>query len=531
MKPTYSSKPDPNDFCETVTANICTTTTSYNVVAGRGLPTDSNSGPTKPDVTPAPKIPFGQFANAGNMKRAVTTATTTISFCTKVTGCGFADITSTTEATSTATPMPYVIIPKSPKRVGNIRTVLRAQTSNDFFESASNTLGTIFFFAPALTKNQVDFIRDTDEIDEIYIPRGNPTYKYWLKIDNPGVEEAQVGHGPMLLEDLYENLPGIHERLPTEEHKGTRSGDQDQVSKRDEESHETELQEMVLLSWHNNRGQIPKEGSFNYDENAGKGTFIYSVDYGVNPSHPEFKDIPMSYIYPGPIMANTPREQYAGHGTKCLAKAVGKTLGIAKRASAIVIVIEKDTYFSEHWLDALVRIHEDMRSKGRGPKSSVNMSIQIMPGLMTRGYKRMMAYLIRQIQGLGAVVVTGSGNCPSSSMVPQGYPALYRDPADPDYIEELLVVGGSASDGQMLTRHCRAPYVQVFAPSMDVKVPEPGGNEYQNGVGTSYGKSHTLFSAFFTSSSLSTNHHLFPIRSFPSGGGPGSLFPEYRPLS
>jgi hypothetical protein len=86
--PTYSP-PDPDDdICETATATICTYTESFGVVAKR--PADKPTA-IEPTITPAPEVraPFEEHLLLE--KRDTTTATSTVSFCTVVTGCGASD--------------------------------------------------------------------------------------------------------------------------------------------------------------------------------------------------------------------------------------------------------------------------------------------------------------------------------------------------------------------------------------------------------------------------------------------------------
>jgi len=99
--PEYPEQPDPDEhMCETATASVCTYTTSFGVVGKRDL--------ASPTITPASRVPFAEFLRLGK-RDETTTTTTTISFCTQVTGCGATDITETSSATSTATPTAYVI--------------------------------------------------------------------------------------------------------------------------------------------------------------------------------------------------------------------------------------------------------------------------------------------------------------------------------------------------------------------------------------------------------------------------------------
>ncbi|KAL3443670.1 hypothetical protein BJX65DRAFT_311644 [Aspergillus insuetus] len=111
-KPTYLDSPDPEDLCKTATASVCTTTLSYGIVAKRAA--------ERPTPTQAPQISFEE-GSPKLTKRAVTTTTSTISFCFQVTGCSASEITTTTSIESTATTVARVVIPRDPGNTATIR--------------------------------------------------------------------------------------------------------------------------------------------------------------------------------------------------------------------------------------------------------------------------------------------------------------------------------------------------------------------------------------------------------------------------
>lgn len=353
-KPTYPDKPDPEeDSCKTATADVCTTTLSYGVVAKRSVD--------------APRIPFTEFRKLG--KRAVTTTTSTISFCTRVTGCGETDITKTTTAASTATPNIRVVIPRDPKNVAGLRSALQRQLPGDsgFYESQTNELGTIFFFIPSFTDAETDTIRNHAEVADAYIPRGELTVGYWGGIRNPS-SQAKEHHGQ----------------------NGTEAGTRRSSHvKRAELVDSNVLNPMVLLSWPPNTGGVPPFGDYKYDSSAGEGTYVYSVDFGATPSHPEFSDIQsFTPLFPQPFAESGFTESDdKKHGTGCLSKAVGKTVGIARKARVTATIINFKTHINEHWLDGLAKVHQDIYVKGRGTKTAVNFSVCLPAGHLPSAYQ------------------------------------------------------------------------------------------------------------------------------------------------
>lgn len=352
-KPTYPDKPDPEeDSCKTATADICTTTLSYGVVAKRSVD--------------APRIPFTEFRKLGN--RAVTTTTSTISFCTRVTGCGETDITKTTTAASTATATIRVVIPRDPKNVAGLRSALQRQLPGDsgFYESQTNELGTIFFFIPFFTDAETDTIRNHAEVADAYIPRGELTLDFWGGISNPSTQPKE-SHGK----------------------NGTKAGARRSIHiKRAELVDSAVLNPMALVSWPPNTGGVPLYGDYKYDSSAGEGTYVYSLDFGATPDHPEFSDIQsFAPLFPQPFaLSGFTENDKKRHGTACLSKAVGKTVGIARKASITATIINFETHISEHWLDGLAKIHQDIYARGRGTKTAVNFSVCLPAGHLSNAY-------------------------------------------------------------------------------------------------------------------------------------------------
>ncbi|KAL2126620.1 hypothetical protein VTI74DRAFT_527 [Chaetomium olivicolor] len=460
IKPTYPLQPDPEeDSCETATASICTTTLSYGVVLKR------DAGAAL--ATPAPWIPFEEFRKLS--KRAVTTTTSTITFCTKVTGCGATDITETSSIAATATPTPRILIPRDPKNVDGIRSSIRQQPAgtNTFWESKTDRLGTIFFFVPSLTDEQTNWMRQHPQVLDAYVPRGQLTANMFGLVSNPSVGER-----------LGDDERADNSTAPTR-----RSA----LSKRAENVDHNAPQDMTLISWPPNAGEVPFTGDYKYDSSAGDGTYLYSCDYGLLPTHPEFSDIRSIFpLFPGPNPKSDWMENdEKRHGTACMSRAIGKTVGIARKARLVATVIDYDKYIYEHFLDALAQIHDDIYIKGRGTKSVVNISISISTHLLTAAYLEKMAWLFRELHSLGVVIVTGSGN---KRRYPYGYPALFGDPQDPNYIPDLIVVGSVIAEGVRGT-HSNADWLTCYAPGYGLRIAEGNTDiaaDYRSASGTSY---------------------------------------------
>ena len=93
--------------------------------------------------------------------------------------------------------------------------------------------------------------------------------------------------------------------------------------------------------------------------------------------------------------------------------------------------------------------------------------------------------MIREIIQLGAVFVTGSGNVREA--YPSGYPALFGDPNNRNFIPDLIVVGAVLGTGTKMD-YSDAPWVTCYAPGYtEVATSDyahyPSG--YRTGRGTS----------------------------------------------
>lgn len=224
--------------------------------------------------------------------------------------------------------------------------------------------------------SEEDQLKAFSEVANVYTPRGTLT-RAWFP-ENPANEP----------EDPYEEPPSFFRDVTHPATNGTYLR-RHMLEKRAEiaqpwyagiRAKQTMTSEMVMLSWPPGSGPIePYSGYYKYDDSAGQGTFVYSCDKGISPQHTEFSDVSIRGLFPGPyplnaIMENDPEH----HGTKCMGKAVGKNVGVARRAQEVVAtVFDHDKQIYETWLDALAKIHEDIRAKGRGTKSVVNVSISI----------------------------------------------------------------------------------------------------------------------------------------------------------
>ena len=163
----------------------------------------------------------------------------------------------------------------------------------------------------------------------------------------------------------------------------------------------------------------------------------------------------------------------------------GAKLGLAKKTLMTGTVINYEKRINDHWLDALVKIHEHIVAGARGKSAVVNLSASISRTQLSPAYLEKMAYIIQAIIDTGAVFVTATGNTPG---YPQGYPALFGDPDNANHIPDLIVTGAVQSDGQTYDAYCMADWVTVYAPGAYIPLPNPsaGLDRYTYAGGTSY---------------------------------------------
>lgn len=332
----------------------------------------------KATITPAPqaRAPFEEHFL--HHKRETTTATSTVSFCTVVTGCGASDIDETESIVDTEVPRPYVVILRNPKVVSDGLRVTIGFLSEDFYESRTDFLGTMFFFIPSLTTAQMDSIAAFAEVAEVYTPRGTLTQDLF-PFNPANIPENPDEEPPSFFRNVTHFEPnGTYMRRHVLEKKAEIA----QPWYADTHApNEPMTMEMVMLSWPPGNGPVlSSSGFYRYDDSAGRGTFVYSADRGISPQHNEFSEVKIRGLFPGPhpVSAIMENDDWNFHGTKCVAKAVGKNVGVARRAEEVVVAIwDYHKQIFETWIDALAKIHEDIRSKSRGTRSVVNISISI----------------------------------------------------------------------------------------------------------------------------------------------------------
>ncbi|KAI4143814.1 MAG: hypothetical protein L6R39_004445 [Caloplaca ligustica] len=253
-----------------------------------------------------------------------------------------------------------------------------------------------------------------------------------------------------------------------------------------------------------------KQDGYHFDDTAGQGTRIYIIDSGLDLTHKEFKDYNPDWMYAGPYAEKSQSDSlkddtYAPpHGTAMASVAVGIEQGVAKKASLTVVRsdgftkqdgngLDRRTFLPETWIDGLKQVYDDIHDKvknGEDPKAVINMSWGVAKFLQHPEYDDVIhhtfANLLKSIDSLNAVMLAASGQ-----------PALFRPTVDtwPQLLAEtevpnLIVVGGIDDDGTRDDSTRDAPFVKVYANSVDVDVADARNGDYRTTDGTSPGEDH-----------------------------------------
>ncbi|KAF1959588.1 subtilisin-like protein [Byssothecium circinans] len=355
-----------------------------------------------------------------------------------------------------------------------------------FYESASPHLGTMFFFLHSITDEQVTRLKERSSelgIQDIYVPFGQLTIENKPYL-NPDIEALQ---------DVYANTSNVTE------HTGHETTDTSKLFQKRGKSQEMNTHPaLATLSWDpESADPTEKNPIFFYDDSMGEGTFLYSIDFGAVLSHNEFTELRPSPIrvspYPPSDIGDSPPTSVKPgfHGTCMMAIMAGKTLGTARKATITFTAIDYQKYVYEHFIDALLKVYDDIKSKENGEKAIVNMSLSFLilekalfemepdPATLvaagSESFADTLALIIRRLIEMGVVVVTGSGN--QKNLPVSGYPAKFKDPNNRNHIPDLIVAGSTTHWGSLGALSQEADYIDIWAPGDQVRCTNPPQGE------------------------------------------------------
>ncbi|KAK4210470.1 hypothetical protein QBC37DRAFT_390473 [Rhypophila decipiens] len=298
-------------------------------------------------------------------------------------------------------------------------------------------------------------------------------------------------------------------------------------------SQEAAKDNLVLLSWPPNEKRIKKvsdlKGEYYFENHDGQNdgdANVYILDSGASIAHEEFakSDVNFEWIHVDRDLDGTMPENdglYKGHGTAMLSVVAGERLGVMKSGRVVIVRMprrfEAGTSKPQDYLLGLSSIitHLAARRPRQPPdpvdnsppiRTVVLLALMWSPRELSPTVPRerampnpfWMKMLITDLKDLGALVVTGSGNLGHKYPDIDGLPAIFGNPNDPNYCDNLLVVGGTKTDG--LTKYSRGGFDKakglphVYAPGEDILVADHNigddGTNTRLGTGTSEASAH-----------------------------------------
>ncbi|KAF5497228.1 Alkaline protease 1 [Colletotrichum siamense] len=197
-----------------------------------------------------------------------------------------------------------------------------------------------------------------------------------------------------------------------------------------------------------------------YDETAGEGTTAYVFDTGIRLSHEEFEGRARFGIngVTGSTEQTGSNSDTSGHGTHVAATIVGKTYGVAKKATVVdVKVFDGDTGSTSWILTGMTWAIDEIVSKGAQNSSVLNLSLSSVGGTTALDNAVLAAYQ----QGVLAVVAAGNSNQPTTDVSPARLPQSFTvGMTQPDRGRVNIIEDIYGSN--------YGPELDVFAPGRDI---------------------------------------------------------------
>ncbi|KAM5343783.1 hypothetical protein ACJ41O_012320 [Fusarium nematophilum] len=452
--PTFPPKPsrEPDGECETETAELCATRTSYGV----SVSADETS----------------------------TAATQVLSTCATVYGCNVQDASATKTATSietaTGTPILHVVYPvegRNESLVGVVETALGdlVEDSSDIYASNTKTLGLNYWKLP-LTLDQVDELREVDGVASVMEACGNDAYPCW----DPTTELVWQEDAPLHLS--YISWPDTDPRMAL-------AGLEDRYYFDDSSGDDVDV-------WVLDTGASIDHPEFDLIRDRVDWLVPLKDFDGVERTDDSYESLNKNI---GNIC----------HGTSMLSLVAGKTLGVVKNIKPHLARLPRrhedgrigGPFTSEDFIDTISAVNDRITADADGGVSAVLLlahmftrnSFNRLKGDGTKeflldvndnafdtslGFELRLFTILQDIMAKGALVVTGAGNEPSLTI--DGWPQNYAKSGEQLSLPDLLVVGatsrGDPADINFRTGHGSTDLENnlphVYAPGYRVTVAE-----------------------------------------------------------
>ncbi|WQF77493.1 Putative peptidase S8/S53 domain, peptidase S8, subtilisin, His-active [Colletotrichum destructivum] len=201
---------------------------------------------------------------------------------------------------------------------------------------------------------------------------------------------------------------------------------------------------------------------YGYDDVAGQGITIYIIDTGpFRFAHSELRPPDSSVTRRNIDVVKDPSviNGISSHGTCVASKAVGKTVGVAKRANLVTVRVDPtpgEFFFVKAWQ----AVFNDIKEKGLKGKAVVSTSTFTYVPREDKAKAELLSdmdEIMRKILGEDVPVVCGAGNDVSISIEPNKLPAILAKNLP------IIVVGSATVDGTMAPDSQRGSLVTTWA--------------------------------------------------------------------
>ncbi|KAH7120544.1 hypothetical protein EDB81DRAFT_914184 [Dactylonectria macrodidyma] len=444
-QPTFPPKPSngPDGECETQTAELCATRTSFGV---------SVSG----EVT-------------------TTTNTQVLSTCGTVYGCNVRDVsvTQTTSATETATgtPISHVVYPREGRNetlVGEIEAILvgLVDDSSKIYASDTTSLGLNFWRLP-ITIEQADELRKIEDVGSVMEECDNAAYPCW----DPTIDLVYQADAPAQL--TYVSWPESPRVL---------------LSELDNRYYFDDSSGRDVDVWVMDTGATADHPEFDLIRDRFDWVIKVPDWDGQSRQDDSYTDLDGNAIL-------------SSHGTSMLSLVAGKSLGVAKNINAHIARLPRKKragmgFTPEDYLETLSEVNDRMSGDGatasgvlllaqmyqrqfflrlKGDGSTAPLTIDGATFDESFGFEWRLHTLLQQIMDKGTIVVTGAGNVQSATI--DGWPQNFGKNSGTLQLQDIIVVGavtpGQPGDGGVLvygSTDQAAGLPHVYAPGYDMQV-------------------------------------------------------------
>ncbi|KAF1994463.1 hypothetical protein P154DRAFT_567311 [Amniculicola lignicola CBS 123094] len=482
--------------CGTESAEFCSTT----ITKSETLVGTSTSTITKKDS--GCETMYGCHLTGVDATKTVTSTT-----------CEPTDNPDTYEPQKPGCPAPAIVYPSDPKNVGNIPQILSA-----YKDAVPVKLGsedwTAFYWIPYLGvdtmaklrassyvrfayyyeeyNNNVGTSMDEDDVDEEWVDLDSDARG--KEPDMDAMPHAKLAETVLDVDgDLDTDTDLFNDTIPQQTHRNEPRVNQFHIPR------ETEF-------WSPSQVSLPKDSvwgspgsnsfdpanpndekyTYNYDIADASDTYVYVIhDEGVWTAHTEFLGRKFEYLNSGSNFG--PKAEYKPnyrHGSGVAAQILGNKLGICPTCTVVMVtstvpknkkVPEWQVYPHEFLIAQLIDVLDDVRTKGRKGKATLNMSYSWPVGVVTAPFLLAFQSLLFKLDNEGVLLAASANNHAlenTEGVEISRYLAKFSDPNDVyGGIVNMVVVSAADWKTQRAPFSQYSDYVTTFAPGNNIACP------------------------------------------------------------